>query len=93
MCPPPPTPPVGAIRGSLSYTADINKAHCSSFYFLTNDPTRSQVTIQILATILSPRISLSSYYLQFPNAPVGGSSTGSLTAYNQIGRASCRERV
>jgi hypothetical protein len=74
--------PGGAISANVTYTADINKSHCGSFYFLTNDPARSQVTMQLLATILSPRIAFGSYTLLFPNTPVGSSSTGSLTAYN-----------
>ncbi|MCI0658384.1 MAG: choice-of-anchor D domain-containing protein, partial [Acidobacteria bacterium] len=74
--------PGETLTASVTFTADIDKSYCSSFYFFTNDPNLSQVSIQILATILSPRISLSSYYLPFPNTPIGSSSTGSLTAFN-----------
>jgi len=76
--------PGAALRANVTYAADIanNTQPACNFYFFTNDPALYQVNMQILATILSPEISFGDYNLNFPNTPLGNSSTGMLTAYN-----------
>jgi hypothetical protein len=73
--------PGEALTAHVTYEADTSKSTCD-FYFYTNDPAKSVVTIQILATILVPRIALGSYVVEFPITPTGGSSTSPLIAYN-----------
>jgi hypothetical protein len=77
-------PPGEALTAHVTYEADISKSTCN-FYFLTNDPSKSVVNIQILVTILSPKILLGSDFVQFPDTPIGGSSASSLTVYNRGG--------
>jgi hypothetical protein len=73
--------PGGSLVGNVTYSADIDKSSCSiSFY--TNDPALSSVTVQLVATILSPRVAFSTYALQFPNTQVGSTSTMTVTVFN-----------